>query len=203
MNELRCIPARRGKAVHLQKGQSIRIVNTHGEQVVDTWAFSSDDMGEFMAMDATRAFNLRIRPIVGDRFVTNRRRPILTLTEDTSSGIHDTLMAACDRWRYRLLGHEGHHDNCADNLAEGLAELGLEVAHTPSPLNLFMNIPWNAEGGLSFDPPECMPGAHVVLRAELDCVVAMSACPQDILPINGRVGQPTEVHFEIIGRRSA
>ena len=202
MNELRTIPARSGKAVRLAKGQSIRIVNTHGEQVVDTWAFNSDDMGEFMAMDATRAFNQRIRPIVGDRFVTNRRRPILTLTEDTSSGIHDTLMAACDRWRYSLLGHEGHHDNCADNLAESLAELGLAASHTPPPLNLFMNIPWNAEGALSFAAPDNEPGVHVVLRAEQDCVVAMSACPQDMLPVNGRDGNPTEVHFELIRLRT-
>ena len=203
MNELQAIPARSGKAVRLSKGQGIRIVNTHGEQVVDTWAFNSDDMSEFMAMDATRAFNQRIRPIVGDRFATNRRRPILTLTEDTSSGIHDTLMAACDRWRYSLLGHEGHHDNCVDNLAESLAELGLAASHTPSPLNLFMNIPWNAEGALSFDPPDNVPGVHVVLRAELDCVVAMSACPQDILPVNGKAGNPTEVHFELIGLQNS
>jgi uncharacterized protein len=29
--------------------------------------------------------------------------------------------------------------------------------------------------------------------------VAMSACPQDILPINGRAGRPTEAHYQIIG----
>ena len=37
------------------------------------------------------------------------------------------------------------------------------------------------------------------LRAELDCIVAMSACPQDILPINGEAGKPTEAHFEVVG----
>ncbi len=198
MSHIQTIPARRGKAVRLSRGQCIRIINTHGEQVVDTWAFNADDTAEFMSMDATRAFNLRIRPIVGDRLVTIRRQPILTLTEDTSSGTHDTLMAACDRWRYGLLGHEGHHDNCADNLADSLAELGMKASHTPSPLNLFMNIPWTGEGALSFDPPDNKPGVHVVLRAELNCVVAMSACPQDMLPINGRSGNPTEVHFEVI-----
>jgi uncharacterized protein YcgI (DUF1989 family) len=39
----------------------------------------------------------------------------------------------------------------------------------------------------------------VTLRAELDCIVAMSACPQDILPINGTTGKPTEAHYEITG----
>ncbi|MDE0303526.1 MAG: urea carboxylase-associated family protein [Albidovulum sp.] len=197
MGTIQTIPARDGKAARLAAGQRIRIMNTHGEQVVDTWAFCSDDTAEYMAMDATRAFNLRMSPKVGDFLVTNRRRKILLLEEDTSPGNHDTLMAACDRWRYHLLGVEGYHDNCADNLASGLSALGVAASHTPSPLNLFMNIPWTMEGGLSFDPPVSRAGDYVVLRAEIDCVVAMSACPQDILPINGTSGIPTEAHFEV------
>jgi uncharacterized protein YcgI (DUF1989 family) len=61
-----------------------------------------------------------------------------------------------------------------------------------------MNIPWTPAGGLSFDPPTTKPGDFVTLRAELDCVVAMSACPQDILPINGKNGRITEAHYEIV-----
>jgi uncharacterized protein YcgI (DUF1989 family) len=120
----------------------------------------------------------------GDVLRTNRRRPILTLVEDTSGGIHDTLIAACDRYRYAFLGVEGHHDNCADNLIAALADLGMTSQHVPSPLNLFMNIPWTGEGGLSFGaPPKPVPGSYVVLRAEMDLTIAFSACPQDIPPI--------------------
>ena len=122
-------------------------------------------MTEYMAMDATRAYNLRIAPKAGDSLVTNRRRPILVLEEDTAPGAHDTLMAACDRWRYGLLGVEGYHDNCADNLARALDELGVAATHTPAPLNLFMNIPWREDGRLSFEAPVTRPGDHVVLRA--------------------------------------
>lgn len=197
MGKLQTVPARGGKAARVKKGQHIRIVNTHGEQVVDTWAFVDGDTAEFMSMEATRAFNLRMIPKVGDAMLTNRRRPILTLVEDTSPGVHDTIIAACDRWRYGLLGVEGYHDNCADNLTTGLTELGLKETHTPPPFNLFMNIPWTADGSLSFDPPATRPGDHVVFRAEIDCVVAMSACPQDILPINGKGVSPTEAHFEV------
>ena len=77
--------------------------------------------------------------------------------------------------------------------------LGLTPPECPSPLNLFMNIPWTPTGTLSFDPPTTKPGDYVTLRAELDCIVAMSACPQDILPINGEAGKPTEAHFEVVG----
>jgi uncharacterized protein YcgI (DUF1989 family) len=189
------IPARRGKAARVAQGQTVRVINTHGEQVVDTWAFNAADLSEFMSMEHSRAGLRRLIPRVGDSMLTNRRRPILTLLEDTAGNIHDTLMAACDRWRYEGLGCTEYHDNCQDNLFEGFAGLGLTPPEVPSPLNLFMNIPWTIEGGLSFDPPVSTPGSYVVLRAEMDLIVAFSACPQDILPINGRAGKPTEAHF--------
>lgn len=192
------IPARRGKAAFAAKGQTIKVINTHGEQVVDTWAFNRADLTEFMSMEHSRAGMCRMIPKVGDALLTNHRRPILTVLEDTSGGIHDTLMAACDIYRYQGLGCTGYHDNCTDNLAEGMRGLGLTAPETPSPLNLFMNIPWTMEGRLSFDPPVSTPGCFIALRAEMDLVIAFSACPQDILPINGRAGKPTEAHFVIV-----
>jgi uncharacterized protein YcgI (DUF1989 family) len=35
------------------------------------------------------------------------------------------------------------------------------------------------------------------LRAEMDLVVAFSACPQDLLPINGTGKQLIEAHYSI------
>jgi len=192
------IPARRGKAVSLKQGQHIKVINTHGQQVVDTWAFNSANLGECMSMEHTRAALSRIMVHIGDSLVTNQRRPILTLVEDTSPGVHDTLIAACDHYRYALLGCTTYHDNCTDNLAAALAELRLQTPETPSPWNLFMNIPVQADGSLSFEPPVCKPGDYVLLRAELDCVVAFSACPQDLVPINGVACRPTEAHIEIV-----
>jgi len=191
------IPARGGKAARAKTGQSIAIINTHGEQVVDTWAFVDANLGEFMSMEHTRAGLRRLVPRLGDCFLTNHRAPILTLISDTSPGIHDTLMAACDIWRYQSLGCAEYHDNCTDNLRHAMAELGLDAGLTPAPLNLFMNIPWTVDGELRFEPPKSKPGDTVVLRAECDLVIAFSACPQDMLPINGLANKPTEAHFEI------
>ena len=201
-SQLVIIPARGGKAAFVEAGQRIRVINTHGQQVVDTWAFRRDELTEFMSMEHSRTFLSRIMARVGDSMVTNHRRPILTLVEDTtvegdSAGIHDTLLAACDRYRYELLGCEGYHDNCTDNLAAGLAELGLTPAETPSPWNLFMNIPVASDGTVSFEAPVSRPGDYVTLRAEMDCVLAFSACPQDIVPINGVDCIPTEAHLQI------
>jgi uncharacterized protein YcgI (DUF1989 family) len=192
------IPARSGKAARVRKGQRIKVINTKGQQVVDTWAFNADDMREFMSMEHSRVAIGRIIPGIGDTLVTNRRRPILTLVEDTSGGIHDTLFAACDRWRYETLGCKDYHDNCTDNLGAGLGALGLTPPETPAPLNLFMNIPVVDGNRVEMLPPVSTPGSYVAMRAEMDCVVAFSACPQDLVPINGPEMRPTEAHFEIL-----
>ena len=75
---------------------------------------------------------------------------------------------------------------------------GVVPPETPSPLNLFMNIPWTAEGALSFDPPISAPGSYVCLKAQMDLIVAFSACPQDMLPVNGREQVVRDAHFQIL-----
>ena len=58
-------------------------------------------------------------PYVCLQLVTNKRRPILTVVEDTC-GVHDTLMSACDIYRYQGLGVTEYHDSCTDNLHAGV-----------------------------------------------------------------------------------
>ena len=192
------IPAGHGKACRLAGGQSVKLINTSGTQVVDTWAFGADDLSEFMSMEVSRRMILKLMPKVGDKLHSNRRVPILTLTEDTSPGIHDTLFMCCDRYTYETMGSTGYHRNCADNLVEGLAELGLTAPRIPNPLNLFMNIPVTNNLDLAIEAPVSGPGDYVVLRAERDCIVAFSACPMDLLPINGPDQTPTDAHFEVL-----
>ena len=164
---------------------------------------------EYMSMPHTRAQIRRLIPKLDDTLVSNLREPLLTLVEDTSPGNHDTLIAACDPQRYKGLGVEKweEHGSCSENLVLALKELnekaGLKgaqavgadiiVEKVPAPLNLFMNIPWNREGKLRFEGPAGDKGDSVTFKAERDVIVVMSACPQDILAING--GQPTDAHF--------
>jgi uncharacterized protein len=98
--DLQTIPARRGRAVRLSKGQAIQIINTHGSQVVDTWAFSAEDIGEFLSNEHMRPTLGRIHPRKGDALITNRRRAIMVIEEDTSPGRHDTIIAACDDYSW-------------------------------------------------------------------------------------------------------
>ena len=122
MQDLHLIPARKGSAARMRAGQVVRVVNTHGSQVVDFWAFNDPDLGECMSMEHTRGMLCRLTPQVGDRLYTNQR---------------------------------------------------------------LMNIPVRNGTELSFEAPVGKAGDSVCFRAEMDCVVAFSACPQDMLPING------------------
>jgi uncharacterized protein YcgI (DUF1989 family) len=194
------IPARGGLAIRLRSGRALQVVNTHGHQVVDTWAFCDPDLTERMSMEHTRAALFSLFVSVGQSLVTNRRRPIVTLMEDSSPGVHDTLIAACDRYRYEQLGCTTHHENCTDNLVAALAEIGLAAPETPSPWNLFMNIPVVGGRRLEFRPPVSKPGDYLTLRAERDCVLVFSACPQDLLPVNA--GDPVEAHVRLLGGAS-
>ncbi len=145
----------------------------------------------------------------------NTRQPMLTLIEDTSPGVHDMLFAACDRWRYAQLGVAGYHASCVENLQlevrkmgdEGLDVQGVEslmegdFKWAPDPLNLFMNVPVKPLGGggggeLGIERPIARKGEYVVLRAETDCVVVMSACPMDLNMVNGGVCRGVE--FEVV-----
>ncbi len=190
------IPAREGRAVRLSAGDRVRVIDPVGEQVADTWAFRADDIGEYASASHTRAFIDRLFPLPGEPFVTNRRRPILTLLEDRSPGRHDMLIAACDPERYEGLGVAGHA-SCADNLLRALATAGVTNAFVPQSINLFMNIPVGPDGGLDWEPAPTQAGASVTFRALQDLLMVVSACPQDIVPINHC--NPTAIGVEISG----
>jgi uncharacterized protein len=191
------IPAREGHALELARGDRIRVIDPTGGQVADVFAFCAGDLSEYHSAQHTRVWVSRLFPKVGEQFVTNNRRPILTLEADDSPGVHDMLCAACDPSRYALLGAPGWHASCQENLQRAMAALGHEGIAIPQPINLFMNIPVGEGGTIGWEPAPTGAGDSVTLRAELDIIVAVSACPQDLVPINS--GNPTEIVLEVSG----
>jgi uncharacterized protein YcgI (DUF1989 family) len=191
------VPAREGRGVRVSAGQRFRVIDVEGGQVADTFAFRADDVTEYHSAEHTRAYVSRLFPRPGEHFVTNHRRPILRLEEDSSPGIHDMLCAACDPERYTGLGVEGWHASCQENLRTAMAELGFDAVEVPQPINLFMNIPVREGGELGWEPAPTRPGDSVTMLAKMDCVVVVSACPQDLVPINN--GNPTAIAIELLG----
>ena len=122
---------------------------------------------------------------------------MLTMVEDSSPGVHDTLMSCCDLHRYRLLGCEGYHDNCTDNLRMAFMAIGLQAPAVPDPFNLWMNIPVTPQGQVSFEPTVSREMDVVRLLALTDVLAVMSACPQDMNPINGVDCTPSDIHFRV------
>jgi uncharacterized protein YcgI (DUF1989 family) len=60
-----------------------------------------------------------------------------------------------------------------------------------------MNIPVVDGSNVKFEPPVSVPGDYIEFRAEMDCVVAFSTCPQDMIPINGEDCIPQDAHYTI------
>ncbi|WP_433295479.1 DUF1989 domain-containing protein [Pseudonocardia sp. CA-142604] len=175
------VPAGTGRAVRVTAGDRVRLIDPQGGQVGDVFAFTDV---EHHSASHTRAATSRLFPAIGEHFMTQRRRPILTLVEDTSPGFHDMLIAACDPERYAALGATGHR-SCAENLREALAAVEHGYSGpTPQPINVFMRIPVQQDGRLQWLAAATAPGDSITLEAVMDCLVVVSACPQDIVGIN-------------------
>ena len=171
-----------GVAFRLAEGQRLRVTDPEGEQVSDLMAFADGpggpDPGEWLSSGRTFDYEESIRVTTGTRLWSNRSRVMLAVEEDTC-GVHDFLLTPCSPEMYCLLYDlpEGHgHPSCLINLADALGPYGMDRDRVPTTLNLFMNVPVRPDGSLSVEPPTSRPGDHVVLRAEMDLVVGLTAC---------------------------
>ncbi|KZK84462.1 hypothetical protein PsAD46_03433 [Pseudovibrio sp. Ad46] len=197
LNKHYTLPARTGVAVRLEAGQSLIVVNPTGTQVCDFWAFNPSNLYEYLSMSHCRTALASLVPTVGDILVSNARRSMLTLVRDTSSGVHDTVIAACDHARYQQLGCKEYHDNCTDNLRQALKSIGLEAKVIPDPFNLWMNVPITSARRTEWAAPVSRPDDEIEFRAEVDVLVVMSACPQDVTPVNGENCAPSDLAYRV------
>jgi len=191
------IPAMTGRGVIVQRGQRLKVIAPEGTQVGDLFAFVQNDLADTLSPSQTRSILNKFNLVVGRPLYSVARRPLFLLQEDTV-GVHDLLAPACDRLRYlEDFGIEGH-PNCRDNLNAGLEELGCSPPGYPDPINLFQNTPIaDLEGRRETGASLAKPGDHVLLRALVDLVVVVSACPQDQTVLNG--GRPKGLLLEVYG----
>jgi uncharacterized protein len=56
-----------------------------------------------------------------------------------------------------------------------------------------MNVPVAGNGNLHFANPTSKAGQFITLKAEMDIILVMSACPQDMTAVNGM--SCTDVHY--------
>jgi uncharacterized protein YcgI (DUF1989 family) len=61
-----------------------------------------------------------------------------------------------------------------------------------------MNTKFSEHRTMTVEEPRAVAGDSVTFRAERDCLVAMSACPQDLLPVNAHGCTPQPVAYAVL-----
>src|SRR5438093_7418131 len=111
------IPAREYYALKMTKGQTLRIIDVEGQQVMDYVAFNANDLSEKLSMTWTRMINKTWRIIKGHVLYSNRAAPMFRIAEDTV-GMNYAGGGFCTEQanlvRYGMRGTR----NCGENLVD-------------------------------------------------------------------------------------
>ncbi|MDH5833457.1 urea carboxylase-associated family protein [Luteimonas kalidii] len=171
------IPPCSGRAIELETGDELVVIDPQGQQVSDLTAFSRDDLAEYLSSGRSIDYAARLWLSTGDTLYSNRSRPMFTILEDTC-GRHDFTLTPCSKEMFEKLYDEAEgRPGCEGNLASALAPWGIGRDRIPVAFNIFMNVTFDAaSGAVAVLPPLSKAGDHIRLRAEMPLVVAMTAC---------------------------
>lgn len=170
------IPPQSGFSFTLHKGQQLKVIDPQGEQVADLICFNHDDNGEWLSSGRTFDYNGTLLLTTNHILYSNRSRPMLTIVEDTV-GRHDFLLTPCSPEMFRILyDMDESHPSCFRNLYENLAPFGIKPDNIPTTFNIFMNVQFKQDGTLTVEPPLSDAGDYIVLEANMDLIVGLTAC---------------------------
>ena len=169
-----------GTAFELRAGQLLRVIDLEGEQVADLIAFSREDKAEWLSSGRSIDYANRIYLTKGDPLYSNRSRPMFTIVED-EVGRHDFLLTPCSPETFKIIyKNAAAHPSCFGNLASHLEAFGIAPDSIPTTFNIFMNVEIDASGALKILPPRSKAGDSIVLRAEMDLIVGLTACSAEM-----------------------
>jgi len=188
------VPARAPWSAIIRKGQTLRIVDTHGQQAVDTLFFAADDYGErYSGQDTLRAQGAAYVS-TGTRIMSTEGRTMLRMVVD-SCGLHDTSAGACSCESNTVrFGHQTKYLHaCRENFLIEAAKHGLSKRDIVPNLNFFMNVPIDPTGNFTVVDGVSRPGDYVEMVVEMDVLCLISNCPQVNNPCNGFFPTPIQV----------
>ncbi len=183
-----------GALVSVPAGGRLRIVDSHGNQAVDTLLYDAHDIdNRYSAFDTVREQGA-VFLTTGSRLLSTRLDELAVITDDTC-GRHDTIGGACAQESnvIRYGEHTRHQHACRQTFLAYGAQAGIGQRHLGHNINFFMNVPVDSEGNLSFQDGLSAPGKYVELTASRDILVLVSNCPQLNNPCNG--WNPTPVQL--------
>lgn len=181
------IPAGEPYLFEVKAGQTFRLLDSEGNQAVDTLFYSASNPRERYDAQRTMRNQNKVYLTTGTTLYSNLGNPLATIVADTC-GRHDTLGGACaqesNTVRYSLDKRYMH--SCRDNfMCACLHDGRLNKRDIGANINFFMNVPVTPEGGLTFADGISAPGNYVELKAHQDLIVLISNCPQLNNPCNG------------------
>ena len=190
------VPAREGRGVRVPAGAVLEVVDLEGKQVGDLVAWSEADPDVYLSPAHTVSCNASIRLEVGGQLFSNHRDPMFTILRD-DVGKHDLIVPCCDPERYSRDYGVVDHGSCLENLEQARDLLGVErELHGETAWNVFMHNRVTEDGRVVTDPAAHPAGSRIALRAEMDLVVLLSACPQDLTPCNDF--DPTSMQLRVL-----
>ncbi len=184
-----------GHAFRLAKGSTLKVIDPLGQQVSDLFCFSAQDLGESLSSGRSIDYNDSIFLSRGNQLYSNRSQVMMSILEDTC-GRHDFLLTPCSLKMFQIVsGSKVYHPSCHENLAQSLAEFGVHADQISTTFNIFMNVVVGGgdKGEIRINPPRSRPGDWILLRAEMDLIVSLTACSHE--ETNNGVCKP--IHFEI------
>lgn len=178
----------------VRKGQTIRIIDSEGQQAVDTIFYRVDDFAERYSAQDTLRVQGSAYVGVGTKVVSNEGNVMLTVVAD-SCGRHDTMAGACSCESNTVrFGHETRYLHaCRDNFLLEVSKHGMGKRDIVPNINFFMNVPISPDGRMTIVDGLSKPGDHVELVAEMDVLCVISNCPQINNPCNGFNPTPIQV----------
>jgi uncharacterized protein YcgI (DUF1989 family) len=188
------IPEREYTSFILHHGEILRLIDLEGRQVADLVALSVKDKSEKLSCVYSNILNGTWKLTKGHIIYTNRAIPILSIIED-KVGLHYSGGGFCSEELNCIRYQIQNTRNCADNLTMAFKPYGIKRVDFDfdSCFNIFMNLTFQPDGSLKLQEPLSQPADYIDLRAEMDCIVAISNCPQDRNPCNGFKPTPLQI----------
>lgn len=181
MQPLQTIPPRSGVSFILRKGQRLKVVDIEGEQVSDFICYNLADTEEYLSSGRTIDYAETIFLTTGHPLYSNRSNIMCHIVEDTV-GRHDFLLTPCSAETFSIIyGHKEPHRGCFGNLCEALAPHSIQPDRIPTTLNIFMNVTVDSQSGkVDVLPPKSKAGDYLVLEADMDLIVGLTACSAEM-----------------------
>jgi uncharacterized protein YcgI (DUF1989 family) len=182
------------RARALAAGEVVRIIDVEGEQVADVVLTRVAESRDWLSCLNTKLLNGTERISAGHVLYSKQCVPLATIVADTVA-THWFGGGFCseetNRARYGVEGTV----SCKTNLAASLGDLvgSPHELELDSCASLFMNLSADADGRFSIGLPPGRAGDHIDLRAEVDLMFALSACPADRNPCNAFSPSPLRV----------